>query len=90
MEVRGGGVAGAGPAASARAGVTKAIVERLSLTPEADAGRRAESRAVDGAGTAACWGASSRQADQDGPLDGAASASPWQRPASQQAIFTGQ
>jgi hypothetical protein len=90
METRGGGVAGAGPAAS-----TKQAGWNENGAPEGsargdDSARRAPSKAVEGVGTAARWGASSRQPDQDGLEEGPVSMSPWQSPASQQAIFTGQ
>jgi hypothetical protein len=74
----------------APANATRPISEPGSPVSESDSGRRTESKADHGAGGAERGGASSRQPDQDGPDDGSESMSPWQKPASQQAIFTGQ
>ena len=83
-------MAGAGPGASSRAWATQESGAPVSSARGADTARSATSKADEGAGPAARWGASSRQPDQDGPDEGPVSMSPWQRPASQQAIFTGQ
>lgn len=89
MEVRGGGIAGGVPRELAPEDATRATLEPVSSAAETDSRRSATSKADDGAGVAE-GGTSSRQPDQDGPDDGVESVSPWQRPASQQAIFTGQ
>lgn len=90
MEVRGGGIAGTGPEMSAAAAATKEIGAKVSLAKDEDLAKRAPSNAFGGAGTVVRSGASSRQPDQEGPDEGSVSISPWQSPASQQAIFTGQ
>jgi hypothetical protein len=90
MEVRGGGTAGAGPLTPIAAGARKLIGAPVSPATGEDSARRAPSKAFGGTGTAVLSGASSRQPDHDGTDEGSVSISPWQSPASQQAIFTGQ
>ena len=83
-------MAGDGPGALTAADARKESFEPVLASSKADAGRRAESRAVHGAGTASRRDASSRQPDQDGPDVDDGSSPPWQSPASQQSIFTRQ
>ena len=90
MEVRGGGVAGSGGGALPSSGVTNEMSVPASVATGAASRRRALSKATEGGGTAARSGASSRQPDHEGPAEGSDCMSPWQSPASQHAIFTGQ
>jgi hypothetical protein len=68
----------------------KEIGAPVSAATGEDSARSAASKTVVGTGIADRSGASSRQPDHDGLDEGSVSISPWQSPASQQAIFTGQ
>jgi hypothetical protein len=76
MERRGGGVAGAGPEVSIRAGVVPESGAPVSPEREVSSTRRATSKDDEGTGTAVRSGASSRHPDQDGLEEGSASMSP--------------
>ena len=91
MEVRGGGIAGAGPGRADRGRAPRRRAARRYRRRRVRirrGGRRRKRSTVQGPPPGP--GASSRQPDHDGPDEGSVSISPWQRPASQQAIFTGQ